>query len=309
MDLRIGIDLGGTKTEIVALDSTGAVRLRRRAPTPRDYAGILALLETQVREAEAELGAASPRPVGIGIPGSLSPVTGLVRNANTQCLNGQALDQDLGARLGRPIRVSNDANCLALSEAVDGAGAGYGVVFTVILGTGVGGGIVVDGRLIEGYNKVGGEWGHTPLPWMTKDEHPGPRCWCGRHGCLETFLCGPALAADWKGEGNRDATGIVEAAAAGDATAKAALDRHAERLARALANITNLIDPDAIVLGGGLCNMDHLYTTVPALMAPLIFGDVGRTRLLKAKHGDSSGVFGAARLWDAELRNGTWGVG
>jgi fructokinase len=298
MDLRIGIDLGGTKTEIVALAPSGEVRLRRRAATPGEYEGILALLAQLVLDAEAELGAVAPSPVGVGIPGSLSPATGLVRNANTQCLNGKPLDIDLGARLGRPVRVSNDANCLALSEAVDGAGAGHGVVFSVILGTGVGGGIVVDGRLIEGYNKVGGEWGHTPLPWMKPEEFPGQRCWCGRHGCLETFLCGPALAADWKGEGQRDASGIVEAAAAGDAAAQGALDRHADRLARALAAITNLIDPDAIVLGGGLSNLAHLYETVPRLMEPWIFGDVGRTRLIQAKHGDSSGVFGAARLWD-----------
>lgn len=298
MDLRIGIDLGGTKTEIVALAASGAVRLRRRASTPGDYDGILGLLTGLVVEAEAELGAAAPAPVGVGIPGSLSPATGLVRNANTQCLNGRALNADLAARLGRPVRVSNDANCLALSEAADGAGAGHGVVFSVILGTGCGGGIVVGGRLIEGYNRVGGEWGHTPLPWMTPEEFPGPRCWCGLHGCLETFLCGPALAADWKGAGQRDAGGIAEAAAGGDAAARGALERHASRLARALAGITNLIDPDAIVLGGGLSNLAHLYEEVPRLMEPWIFGDVGRTRLLRARHGDSSGVFGAARLWD-----------
>jgi fructokinase len=298
MDLRIGIDLGGTKTEIVALAPSGEVRVRRRARTPTDYDGILGLLAGLVVEAEAELGVTTPAPVGIGIPGSLSPATGLVRNANTQCLNGRALDADLARRLERPVRVSNDANCLALSEAADGAGAGHGVVFSVILGTGVGGGIVVGGRLIEGYNKVGGEWGHTPLPWMRPEEFPGPRCWCGLHGCLETFLCGPALAADWKGEGQRDAGGIAEAAAGGDAAARGALERHASRLARALAAITNLIDPDAIVLGGGLSNLAHLYEEVPRLMEPWIFGDVGRTRLLRARHGDSSGVFGAARLWD-----------
>ena len=298
MDLRIGIDLGGTKTEIVALSPTGEVRLRRRAATPQEYDAILDRIAGLVRDAEAELGVMVPSPVGVGIPGSLSPATGLVRNANTQCLNGRPLDVDLSTRLGRAVRVSNDANCLALSEAADGAGAGHAVVFSVILGTGVGGGIVVDGRLIEGYNKVGGEWGHTPLPWMTPEEYPGPRCWCGLHGCLESFLCGPALAADWKGQGQRDASGIVAAAAAGDEAARGALDRHADRLARALAAITNLIDPDAIVLGGGLSNMAHLYDVVPRLMERWVFGDVGRTRLLRAKHGDSSGVFGAARLWD-----------
>jgi len=304
MTLRIGIDLGGTKTEIVALDPRGEVRLRRRAATPADYDGILDLLAGLVKQTEADLdapGAAEatgPASVGVGIPGSLSPATGLVRNANTQCLNGRRLDADLAARLGRPVRVSNDANCLALSEAADGAGAGFGVVFAVILGTGCGGGVVVDGRLLEGLNRVGGEWGHTPLPWMTPEEFPGRRCWCGQRGCLETFLCGPALAADWKGEGERNATGILAAAEGGDAAAAAALDRFFSRLARALAGVTNLLDPDAIVLGGGLSNMAPLYQRVPALMQPLIFGDVGRTRLLAARHGDSSGVFGAARLWD-----------
>ena len=303
MRLRIGIDLGGTKTEIVALDPQGEVRLRRRAPTPAGYDAILDLLAGLVRQTEADLdapGAQGPEPatVGIGIPGSLSPATGLVRNANTQCLNGQRLDADLAARLGRPVRVSNDANCLALSEAADGAGAGHGVVFAVILGTGCGGGVVVDGRLIEGLNRVGGEWGHTPLPWMTPGEFPGPRCWCGRDGCLETFICGPALAADWKGLGQRDATGILAAAQNGEAAAAAALERFLSRVARALAGVTNLLDPDVIVLGGGLSNMAPLYDRVPALMEPFIFGDVGRTRLVAAKHGDSSGVFGAARLWD-----------
>ncbi|MBO1076663.1 ROK family protein [Roseomonas marmotae] len=297
MTLRIGIDLGGTKTEIVALAPDGTPRLRRRAATPDGYRPILEMLAGLVRQAESELGEGGAS-VGLGIPGSLSPATGLVRNANTQCLNGQPLDRDLAALLGRPVRVSNDANCLALSEAADGAGAGHGVVFAVIIGTGCGGGVVVDGRLIEGYNRVGGEWGHTPLPWMTPAEFPGPRCWCGLHGCLETFLCGPALAADWKGAGERSAHGIAAAAEAGDAAAQGALERHASRLARALAAVTNLIDPDAIVLGGGLSNLGHLYETVPGLMAPFIFGDVGRTRLLRAKHGDSSGVFGAARLWD-----------
>jgi fructokinase len=277
MTLRIGIDLGGTKTEIVALDRSGEVRLRRRAPTPADYDGILGLIEALVRQTEADLEMPGAS-IGIGIPGSLSPATGLVRNANTRCLNGRALEADLQARLGRLVRISNDANCLALSEAADGAGAGHGVVFAVILGTGCGGGVVVDGRLLEGLNRVGGEWGHTPLPWMTPGEFPGPRCWCGLQGCLETFLCGPALAADWKGAGQRDAHGIVAAAAGGDAAARAALD--------------------CIVLGGGLSNMDQVFEAVPGLMEPFIFGDVGRTRLLRAQHGDSSGVFGAARLWD-----------
>lgn len=297
MSTRIGIDLGGTKTEIVALDAEGSVRLRRRARTAADYEGIITLLAGLVEQAEADLGVVGAT-VGIGIPGSLSPATGLVRNANTQCLNGRPLDRDLAARLGRPVRVSNDANCLALSEAADGAGAGHRVVFAVILGTGVGGGLVVDGRLIEGLNRVGGEWGHNPLPWATPKEHPGPRCWCGQQGCLETLLCGPALAADWRGPGERDASGIAEAAAAGDTAALRALDRHAGRLARALAAVTNLLDPDAIVLGGGLSNLEYLYAEVPCRMASYVFGDVAQVRLLRARHGDSSGVFGAARLWD-----------
>ncbi|WP_159993797.1 ROK family protein [Roseomonas sp. 18066] len=297
--MRIGIDLGGTKTEIVALDDGGAVRLRRRIPTPGDYDGIIAGMAGLVEGAASELGATLPR-LGIGIPGSLSPASGLVRNANTQCLNGRALDRDLAARLGRDVRVSNDANCLALSEAADGAGAGYGTVFAVILGTGVGAGLVVQGRLIEGLNRVAGEWGHTPLPWSTPgEEHPGPRCWCGLHGCLETFLCGPALAADWKGEGHRDAGGIEDAAAAGDTRAAAALERHASRLARALAATANLLDPDVVVLGGGLSNLRGIYAAVPALLPRYVFGDVARINLVPARHGDSSGVFGAARLWDA----------
>ena len=296
MSLRIGIDLGGTKTEIVALGADAALRLRRRIPTPVDYEGILDAIAGLVTGAEAELGETGT--VGIGIPGSPSPVTGLIRNANTQCLNGMPLQAGLEARLGRPVRVSNDANCLALSEAITGAGAGYGVVFTVILGTGVGGGLVIDGRLLEGFNRVGGEWGHTPLPWMTRDEYPGRSCFCGKRGCVESFLCGPALAADWKGEGERSAHGIVAAAQAGDARAQAALDRHAERLARALANLTNVLDPDAIILGGGLSNMPHLYEQVPRLMLPHILSGDARTNLLQARHGDSSGVFGAAHLWD-----------
>ncbi|WP_120006931.1 ROK family protein [Teichococcus vastitatis] len=296
MTLRIGIDLGGTKTEIVALDARGVVRLRRRAATPADYPGIVSAITGLVGTVEAELGGRGS--IGLGIPGSLSPRDGRVRNANTQCLNGQALDRDLAEALDRPVRISNDANCLALSEAADGAGAGHRVVFAVILGTGVGGGVVVDGKLLEGPNRVAGEWGHTPLPWMTPAEHPGRRCWCGLSGCLETLLCGPALAADWKGEGQRDAAGIEAAAAAGDPAAEAALERYTSRLARALAATTNLLDPDAVVLGGGLSNLERIYAEVPRRMAPFIFGDATGVRLLRARHGDSSGVFGAARLWD-----------
>jgi fructokinase len=292
---RLGVDLGGTKIEIVALDGAGQARLRRRTATPRDYAGTIAAIAGLVEGAEAELGARGS--LGIGIPGSENPTTSLIRGANSTHLNGQPLRADLEARLARPVRLSNDANCLAMSEAADGAGAGYGTVFAAILGTGVGGGLVVHGKLAEGRNRVGGEWGHNPLPWMRADEHPGPTCWCGQPGCIEAFLCGPALAADADGPGARDASGLPARAAAGDARATAALDRHVDRLARALAAVVNLVDPDAIVLGGGLSNMDHLYEALPALIPRHVFSDAYSTPILRARHGDSSGVFGAARLW------------
>jgi len=298
MTLRLGVDLGGTKTEIVALDDGGAVLLRRRRPSGATYPAIIDTIAALVAEAEAGLGRRGT--VGVGIPGSLSPRTGLVRNANSRALNGRPLDRDLAAALGREVRVANDANCLAVSEAADGAGAGHRTVFAAILGTGVGGGWTVDGRPLEGPNRVAGEWGHTPLPWMTAEEHPGPACWCGRRGCLETFLCGPALAADTDGPGHRDAGGLEARAAAGDAAARAGLDRYAGRLARALAALVNLIDPDVIVLGGGVSNVAALYREVPGRMAPLVFGDAASVRLVRARHGDSSGVFGAARLWDRD---------
>jgi len=300
MQWRIGIDLGGTKTEIVALDAGGAIRLRRRAPTPPDRAASLALIAALVADAEGELGVTAT--VGVAVPGSLSPTTGRLRGANSTWLNGAVLDRDLADALERPVRLANDADCLALSETADGAAAGVGHggghVFAAILGTGVGGGVVVGGRLLEGRNRIAGEWGHNPLPWMTPDEYPGPRCWCGRHGCIEAFLSGPGLAADADGVGARDATTLPARAAAGDTAAQAALDRHAERLARALASVINLLDPQAIVLGGGLSNLPHLYDRVPALWAPYVFSDAVTTPLLRAAHGDSSGVLGAARLWD-----------
>jgi fructokinase len=295
MAWRLGIDLGGTKIEVAALDPAGTVRLRRRIAAPGDYAGTIAAIGALVEGAEAELGGRGT--VGIGIPGSENPATRLIRGANSTHLNGRPLGADLAARLGREVRLSNDANCLGLSEAADGAGAGFGTVFAVILGTGVGGALVVGGRLVEGRNRVAGEWGHNPLPWMTAAEHPGPACWCGQRGCIETFLCGPALAADADGPGARDATALPARAAAGDAVAQAALDRHAERLARALAAVVNLVDPDAIVLGGGLSNMAHLYTALPRLIPRHVFSDAFSTPVLRAAHGDSSGVLGAARLW------------
>ncbi|WP_206935257.1 ROK family protein [Roseococcus thiosulfatophilus] len=290
--MRIGVDLGGSKIEVVALDAAGHARLRQRVATPPSYPGVIAAIRALVDGVEAELGARGT--VGVGIPGSLSPATGLVRGANSTWLNGGRLDVDLAEALGREVRISNDANCLALSEAADGAAEGAGSVFAVILGTGVGAGVVIQGRLLEGANRIAGEWGHNPLPWMTAEEHPGPRCWCGQRGCIETFLCGPALAADADGPGARDASGLP---ARTDAAARDALARHTDRLARALAHVVNLLDPEVIVLGGGLSNMAHLYAELPRLMPRHVFSDVVRTRILRAAHGDSSGVFGAARLW------------
>jgi len=297
MQPRLGLDLGGTKIEIVALGADGAPLLRRRRPTPEGYAAVVDAIGELVERVEQELGASGS--LGIGIPGSLSPRTGLVRNANSTALNGKPLRQDIEARLARSVRITNDANCLAMSEAADGAGAGFRTVFAVIIGTGVGGGIVVDGRVLEGPNRVGGEWGHTPLPWMTRDEAlAAPRCWCGVSRCLEAYVSGPALAADCDGPGARDASALPARAAAGDPRAAAALERHVDRLARGLAMVVNILDPDVIVLGGGLSNMAHLYEDLPVLMRRHVFGDVAETPLRQAMHGDSSGVFGAARLWD-----------
>lgn len=295
MQHRIGIDLGGTKTEIIALDPAGREVLRRRTPSARDYAASIATMAGLVAAAEAALGVRAS--VGVGIPGAISPATGRVKNANSTWLNGRPLDRDLAEALGREVRVENDANCLALSEATDGAGAGARVVFAAILGTGCGGGVVVDGRVVGGRHRVAGEWGHLPLPWAREDEFPLPRCWCGRVGCLETLISGPALAADADGPGARDASALPSRAAAGDARAAAALDRHADRLARGLAMVCDLLDPDAIVLGGGLSNMAHLYERVPGLLAPHVFSDAVSTPILPARHGDSSGVRGAAWLW------------
>ena len=292
---RIGVDLGGTKIEVAALDAAGAVVLRERVPTPGDYPATLAAIAALVRGAEARLGAQAS--VGIGIPGAISPATGLVKNANSNALNGHAFDRDMAALLGRPVRVANDANCFALSEATDGAGAGAGVVFGVILGTGCGGGIVVDGRILEGRHRIAGEWGHTPLPWPRAEEMPGHLCWCGRRNCLETWLAGPALAADCDGPGHRDASALPARAAAGEARASAALARHTDRLARALAVIVDILDPDIVVLGGGLSNMAHLAESVPAALARYVFSDSVATPIRLAAHGDSSGVRGAAWLW------------
>jgi fructokinase len=294
---RIGIDLGGTKIEIAVIAPDGSQALRHRIPTPHGYAGTLESIAGLVREAEAKLGVTAT--VGIGIPGVISTATGRVKNANSIALNGHAFDKDISQALGREVRVDNDANCFALSEAVDGAGAGYGVVFGVILGTGCGGGIVVNGTVHRGPHRVAGEWGHNPLPWPRLDENPGLPCWCGQWGCLETWVAGPSLARDCDGPGHHDASDIEARAAAGERRAQQALARHTDRIARALAQVVNLLDPDAIVLGGGLSNMAHLYTDIPQQLPRYVFNDVTGTPILKNLHGDSSGVRGAAWLWPA----------
>lgn len=292
--MRIGVDLGGTKIEVAALDDAGTLRLRRRVPTPQgDYAGTVSAVAALVRAAEAEL-AAEGAPVGVGIPGAISPATGRVKNANSTWLIGERLDVDLAEALGRPVRVANDANCFALSEAADGAGRAAAVVFGVILGTGVGGGVVVHGRVLVGANAIAGEWGHNPLPWPRADELPGPPCYCRRRGCVETFLSGPALGRDAGGGSGAE---VAARAEAGDLHASAALDRYVDRLARALASVINVLDPDVIVLGGGVSNLDLLYGEVPRRWGEHVFSDHVATRLVKNVHGDSSGVRGAAWLW------------
>lgn len=302
--LRIGIDLGGTKIEGIALDRQGEIRARRRTPTPRDdYHGVVSAICGLVEAvtAEADVEARLPPPsIGIGMPGSLAPRTGLVQNANSTILNGRPLATDLTQCLGRPVRFANDANCFALSEAVDGAGAGRGIVFGVILGTGCGGGIVIDGRLLNGPRGIGGEWGHNPLPQPDAGERRIAPCWCGRSGCLETWVSGPGLAADhFRTSGEPiSVEEIVARAEGGDHAAAASLGRHAERLARGMAQVVNVIDPDVIVLGGGLSNITGLYARLPALIAPLIFAEDQGVRILPPRWGDSSGVRGAAWLWD-----------
>lgn len=299
MSIRLGIDLGGTKIEIVAIDGEGRERLRRRVETPRgDYDATLAAVAALVESADAELGERGAT-IGIGIPGIESPATGLVKNANSTWLIGRRLSADLERVLRRPLRLANDANCFAVSEAADGAGAGARVVFGVILGTGVGGGIVIDGRPLVGANAIAGEWGHNALPWPKDDERPGPPCYCGRSGCIEAFLSGPGLAADYQRATGEEMTAeaIAKAADAGRPAAVAVLERYEHRLGRALASVINVIDPHVIVLGGGLSNIDRLYKNVPALWMKWIFSDQVVTRLRKNQHGDSSGVRGAAALW------------
>jgi fructokinase len=295
MSHRIGIDFGGTKIEIVALAADGSVALRRRVANPRTYEASILAVAGLVRAAESDL--AQTCTVGIGIPGAISPATGLVKNANSVWLNNRPLDRDFAAALGRPVRVENDANCFALSEAADGAGAGKRVVFGVILGTGCGGGIVVDGAVLPGQHRVAGEWGHTPLPWPKPDELPGKPCFCGHAGCLERYIAGPSLAEACDGPGHADASVLEARAAAGDARAQAALRRHADQVARGLAVVVNILDPDIIVMGGGVSGMSHLYTVVPDLLARYSIAADTRTPIVRNMHGDSSGVRGAAWLW------------
>ncbi len=300
MALRLGVDLGGTKIELIALDGEGRERLRRRVATPQgDYRATLAAVAALVRGAEAELGGEAT--LGIGTPGAISPATGLMKNANSVCLNGRPLKQDLERLLGRPVRMANDANCFALSEATDGAAAGAEVVFGVILGTGCGAGVVVRGQVLTGPSAIAGEWGHNPLPWPEDPERPGPACYCGKRGCLETWLSGPGLARDLRAAAGLDlaAAEIARRAEAGDAACEAALGRYEDRLARGLAQVINILDPDAVVLGGGLSKLARLYERVPRLWGRYVFSDAVRTRLLPPRYGDASGVRGAAWLWDA----------
>jgi len=297
--MRIGVDLGGTKIEALALEADGREIYRRRIDSPRhDYAATVDAIAALVGELEAET--ARRGTVGVAIPGAVSPATGRIKNANSTWLNGRALQEDLERTLEREVRLANDANCFAVSEATDGAARDAGLVFGVILGTGAGGAIVHGRRPLTGANAIAGEWGHNPLPWPEADEYPGPACWCGRRGCLETWLSGPALAADHQRRGGEDlsAEAIARRAAAGDAGAEASLQRYEGRLARGLASVINLLDPDVIVLGGGLSQLEQLYERVPALWGEYVFSDTVATRLLAPVHGDASGVRGAAWLWD-----------
>ena len=300
--MRIGIDVGGTKIAAVALSPSGEEIARRRVATPPDYIALLGAIAELVRELDREAGEAGT--VGVGIPGAVVPHTGLVKNANSVWLNGRPLGRDLEARLDRPVRLMNDANCFAISEATDGAAAGAHVVFGVILGTGVGGGIVVDGRVLLGANLIAGEWGHNPLPWLGSDEWPGPPCYCGKRGCIEAWLSGPGFERDHAERTGVALSGreIVRAAAAGDPGAAATLSRYEDRLARALTSLINVLDPDVLVLGGGMSNIAGLPEAVYALLPRYLFAagagsDPIATRIVRAAHGDSSGVRGAAWLW------------
>ncbi|ECT0826060.1 fructokinase [Salmonella enterica] len=299
--MRIGIDLGGTKTEVIALDDAGEQRFRHRLPTPReDYQQTIETIATLVDMAEQSTGQTGS--VGIGIPGSLSPYTGVVKNANSTWLNGQPFDSDVSRRLKREVRLANDANCLAVSEAVDGAAAGAQTVFAVIIGTGCGAGVALNGRVHIGGNGTAGEWGHNPLPWMDDDElryREEIPCYCGKQGCIETFISGTGFATDYQRLSGKALKGdeIIRLVDAQDAVAELALSRYELRLAKALSHVVNILDPDVIVLGGGMSNVERLYKTVPSLMKSFVFGGECETPVRKARHGDSSGVRGAAWLW------------
>ncbi|QUD88180.1 ROK family protein [Phenylobacterium montanum] len=295
--IRIGVDFGGTKIEAAALDVEGRFQARVRAPNPREYQAAMELVRDLVAEAERQAGATGT--VGVGMPGSISPRTGRIRNANSTWLNDRPFAEDLPRVLGRLVRLANDANCLALSEAVDGAGAGERVVFAVIIGTGCGAGLVVDGRLVEGRNGVAAEIGHMALPWPAGDELPAPACWCGRQGCNELYVSGSGFEASYLRAGGQPLAGpaIVAALREGEPRARAVFERYVDRLGRAPAAVCDVVDPDVIVLGGGMSNVDELYPLLPAAIAPHVFSDCFDTPVRKAAHGDSSGVRGAAWLW------------
>ncbi len=298
--MRIGIDLGGSKIAAIALTSADEVRAERRMATPAgDYAGIITAVVALVDAIEAECRTTGS--IGIGTPGAISPASGLIKNSNSVCLNGKPLQRDLEQALGRPVRLANDADCFTLSEANAGAAAGAHSVFGVIIGTGTGGGIVIDGSLLTGPNAIVGEWGHNPLPWPQPDELPGPPCYCGKHGCIETFVSGPGMAMDYRMTSGQQlaAVDIAARAAQGDALARATLHRYTDRLARSLAGIINVLDPEVIVLGGGMSNITALYASVPSLWGRYVFSDRVDTRLVPARYGDASGVRGAAWLWPA----------
>ncbi len=297
--MRIGVDLGGSKIEALALADDGAELRRLRVPSPQgDYQAIVVAIRDLVAAVQAGLGTAGT-PVGVAIPGAVSPATGLIKNANSTCLIGKPFDVDLASALGSSVRLANDANCFALSEASDGAARGADSVFGVIIGTGTGAGIVLGGRLHEGPNLIAGEWGHVPLPWPEDDERPGPPCYCGKRGCIETFLSGPGLSLSYETMAGQalKAHEIAALAAQGDTMAEACMARYERRMAKALGMVISILDPAVIVLGGGLSNIARLYDRVPALWGEFAFSDQLSTRLLPAEHGDSSGVRGAARLW------------
>ena len=298
--IRIGIDLGGTKIEAIAMDHAGVIVDRLRVAAPKTYRGSLEAIAGLVRAIEREHGGGNP--VGIGHPGSASPDTGLMRNANSTWLNGQPFARDIEASLGRPVRLANDADCFTQSEAVDGAGEGAGIVFGIILGTGVGGGIVIDGKLLRGAQSIAGEWGHNPLPWPNELDRPAATCWCGQSGCHETWLSGPGIARDHasRNGGTLDAEEVFRTAETGDEAARHSVALHGDRLARGIASVLNILDADVVVLGGGVSNAPGLAERVAARLPAFLFSDTVRTRIVTHRHGDSSGVRGAAWLWPAQ---------